>query len=153
MSMVALSLVLALTGCGEKKPASASAGGGNSENLVTGDTKVPNDENSRSFAERLLRNPAKDFKPTDNNSGAKFIYHELNFKPNNTWVANATMYADGEEIDCVERGEWQMEAASDANTAEMTWTLNYTNCPSRPQNNIMRVKVHIEKGDYTVQFH
>ena len=151
MSMVALSLVLALTGCGEKKPAASPSAGG-AANLVTDATKIPKDDNSRTFAERLLRNPAKDFKPTDANTGAKFIYNELNFKPDNTWAANATMYAGGEEIACAERGEWAMEAASDANTADMVWTVTYTNCPSRPQNNIMRLNVHIEKGEYTFQF-
>lgn len=151
MSVVALSLVLALTGCGEKKPAASNAAAG-SANLVTEATKIPADDNSKAFAERLLRNPAKSFKPTDANTGAKFIYNELTFKPDNTFVANATMYADGEEINCVERGEWAMEKATDANTADMTWTVTYSNCPSRPEHNLMRINVHIEKGDYTFQF-
>ena len=150
MSLVALSLVLALTGCGEKKPAQNAASGTSS--MITDATKLPKDDNSRAFAERLLHNTARSFKPTDANTGAKFIYNELVFKPDNTWSANATMYADGEEISCVERGEWSMEAASDSNTADMMWTVTYTNCPSRPQNNIMRVNVHIEKGDYSFQF-
>lgn len=153
MLTVALSLLLTLTGCGDKKPA---ASGGSSSGAaaagVTEATKIPDDEKSRAFAERLIANPARDFKPTDN-SDAQFVYRTLTFKPNNDWTAQADLTAQGEKVECVERGTWSMDPAMENDTATMEWKVEYTNCPGRPTTNIMRVKVSINQGGvYTVQF-
>lgn len=150
MSVIALSVLLALTGCGDKKPAASTSAA--SESLITAETNIPKDENSRAFAERLLKHDAQNFKPTDNNTGASFIYNTVSFKPNNNFQADATMVAQGEEIKCVERGTWEMEAADSASTATMMWRVNYTNCPGRPAENVLRLKVTIEKGAYEIAF-
>lgn len=144
-------MALVLTGCGDKKPA-ANNGTASSGAAVTENTKVPDDDNSRAFAEKLLSKDVVDFKPTDNNSDAAFIYKTVHFKANNSWEAAAKMYAQGEEIDCAERGTWEMDAATSSNSANVTLTVNYTNCPGRPANNIMRLNFTFDNGGWRIGF-
>jgi hypothetical protein len=147
---LSLSLFLTLTGCGEKKPANTAASSASAG--VTDETKIPDDDMSRAFANRLIGNPIRDFKPTDN-SDALFIYKTMTFKANNAWNAQGELTAQGEKVECVERGTWKMDGASANDTATMEWAVDYTNCPGRPANNIMRVKVNIsQSGVYTIQF-
>lgn len=150
---LSLSLFLTLTGCGEKKPANTATSGSPAAAAgVTDETKIPDDDTSRAFANRLIGNPIRDFKPADN-SDALFIYKTMTFKANNAWNAQGELTAQGEKVECVERGTWKMDAASANDTATMEWTVDYTNCPGRPQNNVMRVKVNIsQSGVYTIQF-
>ncbi|MFZ5476988.1 MAG: hypothetical protein ACOZNI_09465 [Myxococcota bacterium] len=110
---------------------------------------VPSDAASEAFAEKLLRNPAKEFRPTDA-AGASFVYHEMKFKPNNTWEAQAEMKAEGESFTCQEFGSWEMDKAEDENTSMMTWKMEKTTCAGRPDADTMRVKVTIEKGEYKI---
>lgn len=154
MFHVALVVLLSLTGCGDKKPAESNGSAAAAASSGVSDaTKIPGDDKSKAFANRLIATPARDFKPTDASSGATFIYHSLEFKADNTWVADAKMLADGEEIVCAERGEWSMDAAEANDTASMDWKVTYTNCPGRPKDNIMRVKVMISPiGVYNVAF-
>lgn len=146
-----LLMALVLTGCGDKKPA-ASNGSAGETSAVTENTKVPDDDASRAFANKLLTNDVIDFKPTDNNSDAAFIYKTVHFKANNTWDAVAKMYAQGEEIDCAERGTWEMDKADSNTEASMTLTVNYTNCPGRPDTNIMRLKFTFDNGGWRIGF-
>jgi hypothetical protein len=111
---------------------------------------VPDDKTSEAFAERLLKNPAREFRPTDN-AGATFVYHEMKFRPNNTWEAQAEMTAEGEAFNCQESGTWTMDKAESESTAMMTWKMDKTTCAGRPDSADMRVKVTIEKGEYDIK--
>lgn len=111
---------------------------------------IPQDAASQAFARKLMKNQVVNFRPTDA-SGASFVYKTLTFKPDNSWDAESGMEADGETIECREVGSWTMDAAEDEHTAMMTWTLGKTTCPGRPEQGKLRVKVHIEKGEYTIQ--
>lgn len=154
MIRIAALLVLApalLVGCAKKaEPKTAPAQDAPKGETVEG-AKFPDDKTSAAFAEKLIRVEAKDFKPTDA-SGAGFKYKTIDFRNDNTWWAEAEMTADGETIDCKEQGTWEMDAATDENTAPMTWKLSRTTCAGRPSEAIMRVKVNIEKGEYRIVF-
>lgn len=150
MSRILLPLLLvSLVACGPKKSDGAGASPAAGQDVEM-PTDVPKDENSQAFARKLMKNQATNFKPTDA-SGASFVYKTLTFKPDMSWRAEAVMEADGETMDCAEMGSWTMDAADDEHSAMMTWKLGKTTCAGRPENNTMRVKVRIEKGEYTIQ--
>lgn len=141
--------LLALSACGPKTSAVA---GPAADASGVGQARVPNDAASRSFATRLLDTPALNFRPTDG-GGVQFSYDKLTFRSDNTWHADAKMMADGETIECVETGEWSMEAADDASTATMEWKLVKSTCPGRPADHVTRAKVQIaDDGEYKVVF-
>jgi hypothetical protein len=145
---------LALFGCAPKHTgggAAATSSPAESGGSVS-NAKVPDDATSKAFAEKLLKFQAKDFRPADNN-GAGFIYKTITFRDDNTWVAEAQMSADDETVDCKEAGTWTMDPAADEHTASMEWKLDKTTCAGRPENNIMRVKVGIDQGEYRIVFH
>jgi hypothetical protein len=146
-----LLMALVLTGCGPKKPA-ANNGTAGDGSALTEATKVPNDDASRAFAQKLLTHDIIDFQPADNNTDAKFIYKTVHFKADNSWNAVAKMYAQGEEVDCAERGTWEMDPADNATTAAVNLSVNYTNCPGRPQENILRLKMSYDGGSWKISF-
>lgn len=148
-SILVLSAILVLSGCGKKNTPAAggeAAGGGN----LLGNVQIPDDANSRAFAEKLLTHQVTNFSPADN-TGLKFAYKTLTFKNDNSWVADAYIGEGQDSIGCEERGSWTMDAADDEHNATMQWTLKKSTCPGRPQENIMRVKVTIEKGEYDIK--
>ncbi|MDP2315887.1 MAG: hypothetical protein Q8P41_23525 [Pseudomonadota bacterium] len=142
---------LLLAACGAKKTEpKATASAAPAEESIAG-AKIPDDAASKSFAEKLIKHDATNFKPTDA-AGAGFIYRTVDFKSDNTWWAMAEMSADGETIECKEQGTWELDTAADEHTAPMTWTLTRTSCAGRPENNVLRLKVNIEKGEYRIVF-
>jgi hypothetical protein len=142
---------LSFVACAAKHPSSAGpsapAGGEAAESVDH--AKIPDDAASKAFAQRLVKFDAKDFRPTDA-PGAAFVYKTLDFRGDNTWLAMAQMSADGETVDCKEEGTWEMDPAIDDHTATMEWKLTRTSCAGRPENNVMRVKVGIEDGEYRI---
>ncbi|MDP2305068.1 MAG: hypothetical protein Q8P18_03490 [Pseudomonadota bacterium] len=140
-----------LAACGAKKTEPTASGSDAPAQESIEGAKFPDDASSKSFAEKLIKFDAKDFKPTDG-AGPVFIYRSIDFKPNNTWLAMAEMSADGETIECKEEGTWEMDPAADEHTAAMTWTLGRTTCAGRPESSILRLKVNIEKGEYRIVF-
>jgi hypothetical protein len=142
---------LLLAACGAKTTAPVASGDAAPVAESIDGAKLPTDANSKSFAEKLIKHDAKDFKPTDA-AGAGFIYRSVDFKADNTWWAAAEMSADGETIDCKEQGTWEMDPAEDDHTAEMTWKLDRTTCAGRPDAATMRLKVGIDKGEYRIVF-
>ncbi len=152
-SILPLATLVLFTACAKKAEAPKAAAAqydAAAEEPVEG-AKHPDDANSKSFVERLIRVEAKDFKPTDA-TGAGFVYKTLDFRNDNTWFAQAQMTADGETFDCKEEGTWEMDAALDEHTAPITTKLTRTSCAGRPDNEVLRLKVKIEKGEYTIVF-
>jgi hypothetical protein len=152
-SALPLATLLLLAACA-KKPEAAKAGPAeytpSAEESIDG-AKYPAGANSKAFVERLIRVEAKGFKPTDA-PGAAFVYASLDFRNDNTWFAQAQMSADGETIDCKEEGTWEMDEALDEHTAPITTKLTRSSCAGRPENETLRLKVKIEKGEYTIVF-
>lgn len=154
-SVLPLATLLLLSACAKKDDAPQSSGqaaasAASQEESIEG-AKFPNDKTSEAFAERLIRVEAKGFRPTDA-PGAAFVYKTLDFRNDNTWFAQAQMSAGGETIDCKEEGTWEMDPAMDEHTAALTTKLTRTSCAGRPENETLRLKVKIEKGEYTIVF-
>ena len=151
-SALPLVTLLLVTGCAKKAEAPKAAGeyAPAAEESIEG-ARYPDDANSKVFVERLIRVEAKGFKPTDA-PGAAFVYTSLDFRADNTWFAQAQMTAGGETIDCKEEGTWEMDAALDERTAPVTTKLTRSSCAGRPDNEILRLKIKIEKGEYTIVF-
>lgn len=147
-TILVITALLALGGCGKKTPPAAAAGGSGGDLL--GNVAIPDDKLSRAFAEKLLTHPVTNFTPADN-TGLKFAYKTLTFKNDNSWVADAYIGDGQESVGCEERGSWKMDAAEDEHNAIMQWTLNKSTCPGRPQENILRVKVTIAQGEYDIK--
>jgi hypothetical protein len=151
-SVLPLATLLLLTACAKKAdaPKASAEAAGPAEESIEG-AQYPADPNSKSFVERLIRVEAKDFRPTDA-PGAAFVYKTIDFRNDNTWTAQAVMTADGESFDCKEQGTWEVDPAMDENTASMTTKLTKTSCAGRPDSETLRLKVKIEKGEYTIVF-
>lgn len=111
---------------------------------------IPDDDKSRAFAERLMKHDAKNFTPTDA-PGPRFVYQTMTFQPDMSWQADARVIAEGETFDCRELGSWTMDPAETEHTANMSWQMNKSTCPGRPEKAAMRVRVTIEKGEYKVE--
>ena len=143
--------LLLLLGCGEKRadaPVTGPVESGAAGESVDG-AKIPADATSRAFAERLIRTSAKGFRPTDG-AGASFVYRDLDFRSDNTWIAQAEMSAGGESFECREQGTWEIDPATDETTAAMTLMLTKTGCAGRPDSQTLRLQVTIKNGEYTI---
>ena len=88
---------------------------------------IPKDATSKAFAARLLETTGRGFSP--NTMG--LTYSQLTFSADNTWSAKAEVSVMDESMDCVEKGTWSMDPASEENKANMSWTITSTDCPSR----------------------
>ena len=58
-------------------------------------------------------------------------YTSITFNADNTFRADGLVSVMDEEMDCIETGTWNMDAASSETTANMDWTITATDCPSR----------------------
>ncbi len=139
-------LVLTTAGCAKKSGGSATAAPAAD---VMGKVNVPKDDNSRSFAGKILSHDITNFTPSGGD-GMKFVYKTLSFRNDNTWDADAVLGEGEDSVGCKEHGTWTMEAAKDEHTADMAWVRDHTTCPGRDQSATLRVNVSIAKGEYTI---
>jgi len=107
--------------------------------------QAPPDANSQKFAARLMSVQLKEFRPGDG-GGAKFIYEEMRFLPDNTWSAKAYVEISGERMDCTESGPWTMDAADSADAAAIGWTVEKTDCAGREAGASLRFHLTIDKS-------
>lgn len=141
---------LLLAACGDKEPTSTAAP---AEAAEAAPTNVPGDKASQDFAAKLFSANLGNFRPVDAASGATLVYDSFTFKPDGTWAANGKVTAADEAMECMEHGTWTLDAAEDANTAPMTWTLAKTNCAGREPGTEARVRLTLLKdGQYKVDF-
>ena len=106
---------------------------------------VPNDGNSKKYAQKLLETEIKDFSPSDG-AGAKFEYTSMKFAGDNTWSAEGYVEIADERMECTEKGKWTMEAATSATEATVTWTLDTTDCPGRESGGETRAVLKLTKS-------
>ena len=104
---------------------------------------VPNDPTSKAYAAKLLETTGKGFSP--NVMG--LTYTTLTFAADNTWHAEGLVAIMDEEMECVEKGTWLMDAASSETKANMTWTMTSTDCPSRVAPMEMRLELILTGTD------
>ena len=90
-------------------------------------SNVPNDKASQAFAAKLLETTGKGFSP----NAMGLTYTAISFNADNTFRAEGLVSVMDENMDCVETGTWNMDAASSETTANMDWTITATDCPSR----------------------
>ena len=131
-----------LLACGEKtattsSPAAAAA------TAFTMD--LPDDANSRAFAETLVGGVTTQFTPTDAD-GAAFEYTKLLFRPDGTWVAEGYVEAMDERMDCAESGSWSMSAADSKTVATVSWNVSETSCVGRDNGTQSRAQLTISKS-------
>ena len=109
---------------------------------------VPTDKTSAKFAEKLLSTTGKNISP----NAEGLIYRELFFSADNTFSTNAVVAVMDEEMECAESGTWTMDAAKEANIANMSWEITSTDCPTRQAPISLRVEIELvpsESGMFT----
>lgn len=106
---------------------------------------VPDDGNSRKFAEALIGVRIEGFRPSDS-GGAKFEYNTLSFEADNSWNAAGYVEIMDERMECTESGTWSMEPAESAKTATVAWTVSKTDCPSRESGVELRAVMTLGKS-------
>lgn len=147
--MVLFSVLFALVGC----PKEVAGGNGvlAQEGGITEETELPDDKDTRKFADHLVRNPIVNFKPTDG-GGAELMFKTISFGAKNHWSANATLSAAGETVSCEEGGRWTLEKAESAEKAVINMETKKSTCAGRSGNDQYRVAVSIEGDNYTMVF-
>lgn len=147
LSALLLLALVAAPGCKKKETTTAPAANAAADAL--GNVDIPKDATSKTFAGKILTHDVTNFAPTDSYA-AKLVYKTLHFKNNNSWGADAVLGVGEDSVGCHESGTWTMEPASDDHTADVNVKITDTTCPGRQQQNMMRLHVHIEKGEYTI---
>ncbi|MCB9793302.1 MAG: hypothetical protein H6741_11305 [Alphaproteobacteria bacterium] len=150
--LTTLALVL-LAACGSKETSNtaAPAEAASDAPAVSSDV-VPADKASQAFAEKLFALTITDFRPIDS-SGADFIYKTFQLKPDGQWNASGVVEIAGETMECRETGPWTMDPAESNETANVTWTIDETNCAGRESGTEHRIQLTIRKGgEYEVSF-
>ncbi len=148
MFIVASSIVLGLAACPKEEPQQtgivAQDGG------ITSETELPDDKDTRKFADHLVRNPIVNFKPSDANSGAEITWKVLKFGPKNHFDATAQLAAGGEVISCEEAGRWSAEKAESGNKGTILLDTNKSSCPGRSGNDQYRLVIDIQGDAYQI---
>lgn len=149
LALIALPVLLLAPGCKKKEDKTETTSSSAPSADVLGKVNVPNDDNSKAFAGKILTHDVSNFTPSDG-YGMKFVYKTLHFSNDNTWMAEAIVGEGDESVGCKESGTWTMDAASDEHTADMSVKMDKTTCPGRQQSDMMRLNVNIAKGEYAI---
>lgn len=140
-----------LAACGGKTPSTTGAVDAASKAGKEAVSGAPQDAASQKFAAALVGLEISDFTPSD--SGATFAYTDLDFEPDGTWAAKGLLEASFEKIECAESGSWSMEPAQSATTANVSFTVDQTDCPARESGLEQRMLFTINKdGTFETKF-
>ena len=144
-------LLVSLVACGSKTPPASSgdAAASAATSAVTGD--FPTDATSQAFVAALTALTITDFHAVDS-GGARVILSTLNFKPDNTWVAEGYVDAGEEQMECSESGTWTMDPAKSRTEATIDWVIGATDCVGRNVGDSTRALVTIDGGDVEIAF-
>lgn len=130
--------LLVLSACGPKEAPEAAPAAAQAEETM----KVPDDADSRKFANRLVGLDLKDWVPEDLGA-ADFRYTTFQFKKDNSWKGAVTLTIIDESVTCTESGSWSMEKADSDNVATVSWTILDTDCPGREKGKTIRGQMTI----------
>ena len=133
-------LWMALAGCGDKEPTKTAAA---AEAKPTPMMNVPDDANSKAFAEKLASMDIQGFSPSSA-AGGDIVYTHLKFRDEGVWAATGYVEAQDEKMDCSETGTWTMEPATSQSTATMTWKTSTTDCTGREAGGEQRALVTLK---------
>ena len=133
-------LWVALAGCGDKEPTKTAAA---AEAKPTPMMNVPDDANSKAFAEKLSAMDIQGFSPASV-AGGEIVYTHFKFRDEGVWAATGYVEAQDEKMDCSETGTWTMEPATSQTTATMTWKTETTDCIGREPGGEQRVLVTLK---------
>ncbi len=148
----ALILVPALAlACGGKDKSSTAAPEAAAAADPTASLDIPGDADSKKFANALLDLEITNFKPSDG-AGALFKYDTMDFAGDNTWSGAGFVEMGGERMECTESGKWSMDPAVSASEADMTWTLDATDCAGREAGADTRVNITLNDDGWDVAF-
>ena len=132
-----------LAGCAKDKEKSTTAAPAEAKPKVV--AHVPEDANSKAFAEKLQAMDIQDFKPSSSSSeGGEIVYTHLKFRDEGVWAATGYVEAQDEKMDCSETGTWTMEPATSQSTATMTWKTTTTDCIGRDAGGEQRALVTLK---------
>ena len=98
---------------------------------------VPDDNVSKAFAKNLLETTGTDFSP----NALGLTYTKLTFSADNTFTAEGLVAIMDEEMDCLEKGTWNLDPAKSETVANMDWIITETDCPSRQAPIQLRLEV------------
>lgn len=142
-------VLLTLVACAKKSPQS-SGSSSSSSNGITDDTNVPNDHNSKYFADYLIKHNLRDFEPGDTGS-VELIWKDVNFGAKNHFQATSRVTGGGEVFDCEEKGDWTMPESAESETVGVV-QLNITdsNCPGRARTGQLRIQLRVHGDTYDV---
>ena len=108
-------------------------------------TNVPDDGDSKKFADALMAAKIEGFRPTDG-EGAKFEYDTLSFDAGNTWKAAGFVEIMDEKMECSESGTWAMEPAESAKVATVSWKVTASDCPGVDKDRESRAVLTVGKA-------
>ena len=126
-----------LTACGDKSAATPTAAAESSPKITM---TVP--EGGKAFVSTLTSAVTNNFEPTDAD-GASFMYTELQFRGDGTWMAQGYVEAMDERMECAESGTWSVEDVSSKTVATIAWTVGETNCVGRDNGSSTRAQVTV----------
>jgi len=105
---------------------------------------TPDDAASKKFGAKLVTASLLNFRPSDA-GGATFQYDKMTFGADNTWTAAGWVEFDDEKMECTEAGKWTMEAADSDKVANVTWTVDKTDCAGRESGSEVRAQLTLSK--------
>jgi hypothetical protein len=147
-SIILVPFVVLLVGCAkEKAPAKPSGGGGivAQEGGITPETELPDDKDTRKFADDLVRNPVKGFSPADS-----VLWSTLRFGPKNHWEATTQISVGGEKIECEEAGRWTAEKAESATKGTVNLETKKSSCAGRSDSTQYRLVLSVQDNGWQV---
>jgi hypothetical protein len=146
-SVLMVSVLLIAAACAkEEKPAKPTGGGVVAqEGGITSETELPDDKDTRKFADQLVREPVKGFSPADN-----VRWDTLKFGPKNHWEAATVITLGGEKLECEEAGRWSAEKSDSASKGTITLQTKKTSCPSRSDSTEYRLGLTVAENGWQV---
>ena len=143
-TILAASLLLGGTALAGKKKKDKGADAAPAPKAAAAVPTTPDDAASKKFGAKLMSSTLRNFRPSDA-GGATFQYDTMNFAADNTWNAAGWVEFDDEKMECTESGKWTMEAAESDKVANVTWTVDKTDCAGRDAGSEVRAQLTLAK--------
>lgn len=147
MSAFVLVSMMAMVGCAKEEAPAKPGGGGvvGKEGGITEETELPDDKDTRKFADGLVRNPVKGFSPAD---GVR--WDTLKFGPKNHWEATTIITVGGESAECEESGRWTAEKADSDSKGTVMLTTKKSSCAGRSDSTEYRLGLTVQDNGWQV---
>ncbi len=151
-TFIILSLLFVVGCAKEKSVAKPTSGVVAKDGGITSETEIPDDADSKKFADHLVRNPLRGFAPTDSSGGASIKWDTVTFGPKNHWEADAVLTAGGETVRCTEQGRWTIDKAESPTRDTVNLDTKKSTCPGRSDSTSYRLVMDIDGDNYQVVF-